>query len=89
MDFFFMLYWHMAKSTKAAKILAREKNRQNQIPAAEIIERMAVDILGESVMTSTQASMAIALLRKTHPDLKAIEASIEGQVDLNMNIKIT
>ena len=79
----------MAKSTKAASILARERNRQNLIPSAEIIERMAADILGESTMTSTQASMAIALLRKTHPDLKAIEATIEGEVDMNLTLKIT
>lgn len=56
----------MAKKKKTA---APKKRRARTINVAALIEALEKHILGETEMTATQVNAALALLKKTLPDV--------------------
>lgn len=65
--------------------MAARLNRRHQdmvrekIRASQIINRLENHALGECDMTPTQVKAAEVLLRKTLPDLSAIDANVSGE----------
>jgi hypothetical protein len=55
-----------------------------KIQSEKIIDKLNNHILNGDEMTSTQVSAALGLLKKTTPDLSAIE--LQGEVDHNVKI---
>lgn len=53
------------------------ENTRLRIKTTMIVKRLEEHILGEAEMTSTQVTAAMGLLRKTLPDLSAVEHSGE------------
>jgi hypothetical protein len=57
---------------------------RSKIQTGMIIEKLSNHILNGDEMTSTQVSAALGLLKKTTPDLSAIEH--QGEVDHNVKV---
>ncbi len=67
-----------AKKTAGVKRPARRKTKKNMRDAINVralIEALEQHVLGEKKMTATQVSAALALLKKTLPDIAAATAS--------------
>lgn len=59
------------------KKIRHDDETRAKIQASQLINRLTRHVLGEVDMTSTQVSAALGLLRKTLPDLSAVETSAE------------
>lgn len=62
-----------------SKKIRHDEETRSKIQAAQIINRLYKNVMGEVELTSTQVSSANILLRKVLPDLQA--TTIEGTGD--------
>jgi len=69
--------------------IQHDENTRKKIQASQLINRLTNHILSEEgdVMTQSQVNAALGLLKKTLPDLKAID--IQGDIEHSGEIKIT
>lgn len=56
----------------------RRKNLRDAINVLALIEALEQHVLGEKKMTATQVSAALALLKKTLPDIAAASGKLEA-----------
>ena len=59
--------------------IANDTNTRAKIQTTQIAKRLTQHILGELEMTATQVTAALGLLRKTLPDLQAIELDLSPE----------
>lgn len=57
---------------------SRRKNLRDAINVLALIEALEQHVLGEKKMTATQVSAALALLKKTLPDIAAASGKLEA-----------
>jgi hypothetical protein len=62
----------MAEKKKKKKKAAAINEMREKIDVLGLIEALELHVLGHSKMTATQVSAALALLRKTLPDLLSV-----------------
>jgi hypothetical protein len=65
----------------ARSTLEHTQATRNKIRTSMLINRLEDHIVGKVDLSATQVTAALGLIRKTLPDLKAIEVDIEGQID--------
>jgi hypothetical protein len=68
---------------------AKREEASRRIQTLEIIDRMNSCALGKMPMEATELRCAEVLLRKTLPDLKALEAVLDAEHNGEIRIKIT
>jgi hypothetical protein len=71
---------HVSKSR-----VEKQEAWKQHISTSVLVKRLNAHSLGEVEMTPTQIKAAEILLRKTIPDLKAVEMS--GKVDVDMTVR--
>ncbi len=59
--------------------IAVDDNTRAKIQTTQIAKRLTKHILGELDMTATQVTAALGLLRKTLPDLAAVELDLSPE----------
>jgi hypothetical protein len=57
------------------KNLSHPEKVRRRIQTSQIVNRLTEHVLGEAKMSATQVTAALGLLRKTVPDLSAMEHS--------------
>lgn len=57
----------------------RRKNLRDSINVLALIEALEQHVLGEKKMTATQVSAALALLKKTLPDIAAASGKLDTE----------
>ncbi|MEW8418206.1 MAG: hypothetical protein AB2669_21390 [Candidatus Thiodiazotropha endolucinida] len=57
--------------------IRQDENTRKKIQATQLIKRLTAHVMGEVDMKATQVNAALGLLRKTLPDLAAVEYSGE------------
>lgn len=64
---------------KARPVAGKKKNLREKINVLALIEALERHVLGETEMTPTQVSAALALLKKTLPDAAAKPAKTAAE----------
>ena len=59
--------------------IALDANTRAKIQTTQLIKRLTKHALGELEMTSTQVAAALGLIKKTLPDLQAIELDLSPE----------
>lgn len=68
--------------------IQHDENTRKKIQASQLINRLTDHILSDGEkMTASQVNAALGLLKKTLPDLKAID--ISGDIEHSGEVKIT
>jgi len=57
--------------------IVNDANTRKKIQATQLIKRLTSHVLGEVDMSSTQVTAALGLLKKTLPDLSAVEVQAD------------
>ena len=57
--------------------IVHDENTRSKIQTSQIINRLTGHVLGEVEMTASQVTAALGLIRKTLPDLQAVEMQTE------------
>lgn len=70
---------HSSKEMAARKKLNHDDRTREKIRTSQLINRLTDHALGKVEMNSSQVSAALGLIRKTLPDLAAVEMT--GQVE--------
>jgi hypothetical protein len=60
---------------------------RTKIANSQILNRLIAAANGEVEMTSTQATIALGLLKKVMPDLQSVDMTHSGQIDANVTFK--
>lgn len=63
---------------RTANARSRRKNLRDAINVLALIEALEQHVLGEKKMTATQVSAALALLKKTLPDIAAASGKLDA-----------
>lgn len=61
----------------ARKRIVHDENTRAKIQASQLINRLTDHVLGKIDMAPTQVTAALGLLKKTLPDLQAVELKAE------------
>ena len=64
---------------KRIRRIRHDDDTRKKIQAAQLINRLTAHVMGEVDMKATQVNAALGLLRKTLPDLAAVEYTGEIQ----------
>lgn len=69
------------------KKLAHDQKTREKIQTSQLINRLENHVLGKVELTSTQVTAALGLIKKTLPDLTAVEHS--GEIGTGDTISLT
>ena len=64
--------------------IQHDENTRKKIQASQLINRLTDHVLKDLDLTATQVTAALGLLKKTLPDLSAVDMA--GQVDTTLTI---